>query len=136
MEPELERRVQAALADADDLSTVILHGSAVSDTRRIDSDVDLVVTGHEPLDHERLLALDRQLGRALGCEVDLRDLRRLSGLFLRRVLTTGRVLRAEDPTLLGQRACDAMDWASDMLPAIDSGRRRYLQAIVDGDAAA
>lgn len=125
--------IELALRDAEDLSTVILHGSAASGRRRTHSDVDLVVAGARPLDPERLLELDRILGRALGCEIDLRDLRQLSGLFLHRVLTLGRVLRLADPTLLGQRACDALDWASDMLPAIDSGRRRYLAAILDQD---
>jgi len=136
MRCDLEEAIQRALADARDLTIVILHGSAVTGQRRAGSDVDLVVAGAAPLDRERLLDLDRSLGRALGCEVDLRDLRRISGLFLRRVLTTGRLLRGGDPVLLGHRACDAVAWHSDMRPAIDSGRRRYLASILDDGEAA
>lgn len=132
MAEDLIAEIEAALAEAPDLSVIVLHGSALTGHLRPDSDVDLALAGDEPLDADRLVELDALLGRRLGRGVDLRDLRRARGLFLYRLLRTGRVLRNRDPRLLAHLACEAMDWATDVLPAGREGQRRYLAAVGSG----
>jgi predicted nucleotidyltransferase len=136
MAEDIPDRLLAALDAAEDLVIVILHGSAATAAEGSASDVDVVVAAAQTLAVERLLAREAVMGQRLRRQIDLRDLHRIDGLFLHRVLSTGRVLRNRDPGLLARRACEAMDWATDVLPAARSGQRRYLAAITGGDGAA
>lgn len=99
----LETRIENALA-ADGLVVTFLRaalpnllavyafGSRISGTARADSDLDLavLVAGYvEPL---CLWELSNQLAEALGCEVDLLDMRAASTVMQYQILQSGRRL--------------------------------------------
>jgi len=78
------------------LSAVWLFGSQARGESRDDSDVDLAALFSSPVPVESLLAARLDLGKLLGREVDLIDLRRASPILGRQVVRDGRLLLDRD----------------------------------------
>ena len=107
-EAALETHIENALApEGLVVRTLLTHfpnalaiyafGSRVQGHARPDSDLDLalLIPGYtQPL---QCWELSQQLAAALGCEVDLLDLRAASTVMQHQVLTTGRCLWAQQP---------------------------------------
>ena len=104
----------------------ILYGSVARDTHRRDSDVDLAVAADArvPMEENTLLDISLESSRALGREVQVRDLARAEGLFLKQVLTTGRVIFSRDTPVYGELIVRMLSFVTDMLPNIRMIRRR------------
>jgi predicted nucleotidyltransferase len=129
---EIVDRISECLAAEPDVLVAILHGSHVRGAAAATSDVDCCVAGPEPFTAERLRILHARLASVLGHDrIDLCDLRRIGGLFLHRVLSGGRVLINRDPALLGSRTVDALDFITDVQPAIRSGQDVFLRSVAD-----
>lgn len=89
--------VRSLLAHWPDALAMYAFGSRVQGHARPDSDLDLalLVPGYaQPLQRWELA---QQLAAALGCEVDLLDLRAASTVMQYQVLMTGRCLWAQQP---------------------------------------
>lgn len=89
--------VRSLLAHWPDALAIYAFGSRVQGHARPDSDLDLalLVPGYaQPLQRWELA---QQLAAALGCEVDLLDLRAASTVMQYQVLMTGRCLWAQQP---------------------------------------
>lgn len=89
--------VRSLLAHWPDALAMYAFGSRVQGHARPDSDLDLalLVPGYaQPLQRWELA---QQLATALGCEVDLLDLRAASTVMQYQVLMTGRCLWAQQP---------------------------------------
>ncbi len=69
----------------------ILYGSVARDTHRQESDVDLAIAGDSraALREDVLLNISLECSRAIARDVQIRDLARAQGLFLKQVFTTG-----------------------------------------------
>lgn len=93
----LDEALRAALHDALPEATLAwLHGSAARDTLRLDSDLDVAVWLPKPLPAERWLQAAALLGDRLGREVDLLDLARAPTVTQFIVLSSARLLLAQD----------------------------------------
>ena len=80
-------RILAAIPDA---VAVYAFGSAVTDHRGPDSDLDLAVLGRRPLPAQALYDLARSLEVDLGLDVDLVDLMTAPTVLRHEVITRGR----------------------------------------------
>jgi predicted nucleotidyltransferase len=87
---------------------VWLFGSLASGRARPESDIDLAVLAARPVDGVQLFDLGLDLGVMAGRDVDLIDLRRVSTVMRKEVVTEGVLVWAGD-----QAACAA--FASDSL---------------------
>ena len=123
---ELERFPEIELA--------ILYGSRAGDTARADSDLDLAVAkdAREQLPPELLVDLSLAASRATGVEVQVRDLARADGLFLKQVLTTGRLLLCRRSAVRAELIIRMLDFDADMLPNIRMIRRVTRERFLDG----
>lgn len=103
-----------------DVKLAILYGSVAAGRERADSDVDLGVATHwrTRLDENTLIDISLACSRATGREVQVRDLSRADGLFLREVLTKGAILKQLDPAIRGELIIRMLDFVEDMLPNI------------------
>lgn len=78
------------------LLAVYRFGSSVAGTARPDSDVDVAVLAAEPIDAVTRFEIQEDLGRRLGRDVDLIDLRQASTVMRMQVLSGGRLLASYD----------------------------------------
>ncbi|MFP4409360.1 MAG: type VII toxin-antitoxin system MntA family adenylyltransferase antitoxin [Spirochaetaceae bacterium] len=113
----------------------ILYGSLAQGTHRLDSDVDLAVAKdhREPLDEETLLQLSLEAGRTAGREVQVRDLARAQGVFLKEVLTKGVVIYQTDPRVRGELIIRMLDFVEDLLPTVRMIRRKKRERFLAGE---
>jgi uncharacterized protein len=109
------------------LRLCILYGSAAAGSLRSDSDIDLAIAGDGILGAEELSRYYLKAVSLLHREVDLRDLRRAKGLYLKEVLTRGNILLNEDPQFFGNKAIEMMDYQTDLAPQINRIRLQLLQ---------
>jgi len=64
-------------------------------------------------------------------EVDLRDLRRAKGLYLKEILSKGIILLNEDPQFLGAKAIEMMDYQSDLAPQVNAIREIQIERMLN-----
>ncbi|HKK65663.1 MAG TPA: nucleotidyltransferase domain-containing protein [Clostridia bacterium] len=107
--------------------TCILYGSAAAGRRRSDSDIDLAIAADSEFSPETLTRHYLKATSLLKSEVDLRDLRRAKGLYLKEVLTKGKILLSGDPQFLGNKAIEMMDYQTDLAPQVNAIRREQLE---------
>ncbi|MBK8800768.1 MAG: nucleotidyltransferase domain-containing protein [Fibrobacteres bacterium] len=81
------------------LMAVYVFGSQVQGTANPDSDLDLAILVEGYADAERLWGISSTLANAVGCEVDLVDLRHASTVLQYQVLTKGIRLWAKEPAV-------------------------------------
>ncbi|WP_319559948.1 nucleotidyltransferase domain-containing protein [Marispirochaeta sp.] len=109
------------------VSIIILYGSAATDkAETLKSDVDLAVAGEELLTPEELSGLYLSASEIVQREVDIVDLRRAMGFFLKEILTKGEIILNEDPGLLGSKAEEMMDYQTDLAPGVEAMLRQRL----------
>ena len=107
--------------------TCILYGSAAAGRLRFGSDIDLAIAAETELAPETLSRYYLQASSLLQREVDLRDLRRAKGLYLKEVLTKGKILLNDNPQFLGNKSIEMMDYQTDLAPQINAIRRQQLE---------
>jgi predicted nucleotidyltransferase len=86
----LEQARTRILAAIPDSVAIYAFGSAVTDRRGPDSDLDLAVLGRRPLPAQALYDLARSLEVDLGLDVDLVDLMTVPTVLRYEVITRGR----------------------------------------------
>lgn len=84
---------------------VYAFGSRAQGVARADSDLDLAMLQPGYADPLALWSLGGELAAALGCDVDLLDLRAASTVMQHQVLTTGQRLWARDALAAGLFEC-------------------------------
>ena len=116
------------------LQLAILYGSCARGTERPGSDVDLALaqSSRNPMDEDTVLNISLECSRRTGREVQLRDLARSDGLFLKQVLTTGVVLLSRDSTVRAELIIRMLDFDADMLPLVRMIRRGNRERLLAG----
>lgn len=122
----LDEALRTALRDVlPEASLAWLHGSAVRDALRPDSDLDVAVWLPRPLSAGHWLQVAALLGERLGREVDLLDLARAPTVTQFTVLSSARLLLAHDERDAWRLWARVLrDW-QDLQPA----RRAALRAL-------
>lgn len=117
------------------VSLAILYGSAARGTMRAGSDVDLAVAVHprRRLDTEVLIDISLACGDAVGREVQVRDLARAEGIYLKQVLTEGNVIVERDSTVRAELIIRMLDFVEDMLPNVRMARRANTERFIRGE---
>lgn len=117
-----------------EIKLAILYGSFAQGTERPDSDIDLAVAKdhRELLEEEALLTVSLEAGRRLGREVQVRDLARAQGVFLKEVLTKGEVIYQTDPRVRGELIVRMLDFVEDFLPTVRMIRRKKRERFLAG----
>lgn len=127
--------LQELLAVYPEVKLAILYGSFAKGTERPDSDIDLAVAKdhRDRLDEEILLSISLEASKRTGREVQLRDLARAEGVFLKEVLTKGDVIYQTDPRVRGELIIRMLDFVEDFLPTVRMIRRRKRERFLAGE---
>lgn len=116
------------------IKLAILYGSQARGTQRSDSDIDLAVAADDraPLDEETLIDVSVAASLQTGREVQVRDLARADGLFLKEVLTTGVVIHHSDAAIRGRLIIRMLDYVEDFQPIVSMIRKRKRERFLAG----
>ena len=121
-----------------EVQLAILYGSVARGNAHAGSDVDLGVAAdaRAALPVDTLIDISLACGDAVGGEVQVRDLARANGVFLREVLTGGIVIVNRSPAVRAELMIRMADFTEDMLPAVRRIRaantERFLAGADDG----
>ncbi len=114
------------------IQLAILYGSTAQGTVRLDSDIDLAVAAgdKQELDQTVLIDLSVDASKRTSREVQVRDIARAQGLFLKEIMTKGVVIYQTDPTVRGHLIVRMLDFVEDFLPLVSmirtAKRERFL----------
>lgn len=126
----ISRKLSASLARRSEIRVTLLFGSAARGRLRSSSDVDVAVASDHPLTLEARIDLANSLAIELGREVDIIDLKAVSGTILREALTKGHIIKKADPELLAELMRKLWYSQADMMPYVQriltERRRRFL----------
>ena len=116
-----------------EVQLVILYGSSVRGEPNIQSDVDLALAGEKIIPAEVMSGLNIELAEALHREVDLVDMRRISGTILEQILCRGEVLVKTSIDLHAEMMRKMWYNQADMMPAVrrawDVRKQRLLEKV-------
>ena len=94
--------VDTITAALPDVLAIYLFGTHGSDFERSDSDIDVAVLGHQPLDSLVVWELSQHLATKLGHEVDLVDLAGASTVLQAQIIVQGERLWCASVAHCGQ----------------------------------
>lgn len=116
------------------ITLAIVYGSVARGTHRDDSDIDvaLCIDPRTEIDDETLYAAVQECERATGRDVQVRDLARSHGVFLKEVLTTGLVIYQTDSRTRGDLIIRMLAFVEDLLPTVREIRRRKRERFFAG----
>ncbi|MFP4364126.1 MAG: type VII toxin-antitoxin system MntA family adenylyltransferase antitoxin [Spirochaetia bacterium] len=128
----MNNKIVRVLEKRNDVNTVILYGSYAKGFPDSESDVDIAIGGSDEYSTEQLYEIYSLLTQELGNEVDLRDMRKIAGMFLSQVLQKGVILINKDPVFLHRKLEEMMDYRQDMLPIIQKSIENNIQEFING----
>jgi len=111
------RAIRQTLTDPD-IRLAILFGSQASGKTHAGSDADVAVALDGKMSPIRRGELSARLSEALGCEVDVADLREAQGEFLAQIVLGGEVAVKRDTSLLAELAIRALGYRADLRPLV------------------
>jgi predicted nucleotidyltransferase len=109
--------IRQTLTDPD-IRLAILFGSQASGKSHAGSDADVAVALDGEMSPVRRGELSARLSAALGCEVDVADLRKAQGEFLAQIVLGSEVAVKRDASLLAELAIRALAYREDMRPMV------------------
>lgn len=111
------RTIMQTLTDPD-IRLAILFGSQASGRTHAGSDADVAVALDGEMSPVRRGELSARLSEALGCEVDVADVRKARGELLAQMVLGGEVAVKRDASLLAELAIRALGYREDMRPMV------------------
>lgn len=108
----------------------MLYGSYSRGTEIDKSDVDIAVAMPEALTLDERLSLQLELALLLKREIDLVDIRKITGLLHYKVFTEGVCVKkkqGEGSVLLHRHTMTALYWYADYYPIYKRGQRYILE---------
>ncbi len=132
MQNNLTDSIRQILEAYSGLQLIIVYGSAVTESFRNESDIDIAVLFDQPLDPELKLELLGKLAVALKREIDLVDLFKLNGVLLKQILTKGQIIYKRSDNAVCQLLKRMIYNQSDFMPYYNKAIRRRVQEFVDG----
>ena len=115
-----------------DIQLAILFGSQASGKTHAGSDDDVAVALAGEMSTSRRGELGARLSEALGCEVDVADLRMAQGEFLAQIVLGGEVIVKRDPSLLAELAIRALAYREDMQPMVLRALKAKVRRSLNG----
>ena len=103
-----------ALVPFPELKLVILFGSRVRGSPRVDSDLDVAVAATGPLSSDKKQSLMEALSLASGHPIDLVDLLTAPVPLLSSILSSGERIKNEDPDLYAMLIRRLWNWNADL----------------------
>ncbi len=103
MDSSLKQQIKSYFSEHDNINSVYLFGSIVSDrlTKNSDIDVAIMLTSGDLSFHEQM-SISQELSAVTGKEIDLIDLSRVSVILRNQVLRKGELIFCRDRRLLNQ----------------------------------
>ena len=89
-------RVKHFLSDRLSPMLLIVFGSSANGTERRDSDLDIAFLSNQQFDEYQVFIIAQELAAILNQDVDLIDLARASTVFQMQIVSSGKLLFAED----------------------------------------
>lgn len=96
LENNLKQQLVETIQNKLNPAFIILFGSFVKGTNRIDSDIDLAYFSKEPLSSYERFLLASELAVIAGREVDLIDLKQIDTVFTMQIFSQGKPIYIQD----------------------------------------
>jgi uncharacterized protein len=129
---KLKQTLRAVLGHFPDVQLCMVFGSAASAKMSAGSDLDVAVAAAGPLSSEMRLKLIEALSTAANREIDLVDLRAVSGPILRQALSKGTVVQNRDKTLYANLISRMLLDQADVMPYYERTLRERRERFFNG----
>jgi predicted nucleotidyltransferase len=115
---DIIKKIREVLSSCHGITICIVYGSAVTGKLNVMSDIDIAVAGNKVLDVNAKLSLTLALSESIGRDVDLVDLRTVSGLIVKNIITKGIRIKCMDKNYFARLIKDTWFFNEDFLPAV------------------
>jgi uncharacterized protein len=132
MEEKLKQTLRAVLGHFPEVQLCMVFGSAASAKMSAKSDLDVAVAAARPLSSEMRLKLIEALSTAVNREIDLVDLRAVSGPIMRQALSKGTVVQNRDKTLYASLISRMLLDQADVMPYYERTLRERRERFFHG----
>ncbi len=96
MRADPERLIQKILAEYPQVEFALLFGSLATGIANVESDIDLAILAHRPIDKSLKISLIESIVKETGRSVDLIDLQFAGQPLLGEILSKGKILLEND----------------------------------------
>ncbi len=96
MRADPERLIQKILAEYPQVEFALLFGSLATGIANVESDIDLAILAHRPIDKSLKISLIESIAKETGRSVDLIDLQFAGQPLLGEILSKGKILLEND----------------------------------------
>ena len=128
--PEILEKLTAFFDAKPEIILAMLYGSCSRGTETEKSDVDIAVAMYEVLSLDDRTSLQLDLSLFLKREIDLVDIRKISGVLHYTVFAEGVCIKKKQPegsALLHQNTMTALYWYEDYYPIYKRSRKSILE---------
>ncbi|MCG2587508.1 type VII toxin-antitoxin system MntA family adenylyltransferase antitoxin [Rhodohalobacter sulfatireducens] len=115
----LDSIIKKNLEQFPDVSMGILYGSAVTGKIKMDSDIDLAISGRKSLPKDILINIVEILAKDLNRPIDIVDLKETNGTLLHQIITKGQLIYCTDRNLYAELIKKMLYNQVDMMPYHD-----------------
>jgi len=129
---ELIENVRQLLLRYAGVRLVIIYGSAVTESFRGQSDIDIAVLFEEPLTPDQKMTLLGELALALRREIDLVDLYKLNGVLLKQILLKGVIVYKQSDHVLYKLLQRMIYNQSDFMPFYQREMKNRVEQFING----
>ena len=129
---EIIEQVKKTLENCLGVELVIVYGSAVTNSFRSDSDVDVAVLFEKSLSPDTKIDLLGKLSIVLRRSVDLVDLNAVNGTLLKQILTKGRIVYKKNDAAVYRLLKRMIYNQSDFMPYYNRAVKKRVEEFTNG----
>jgi uncharacterized protein len=128
--PENIAKAKSCIEEFDKIQLALIYGSFSKGQQKATSDIDVAVAGTHKLSMDEKLDVAQSVSKVFKREVDLVDLKTVSGLILQQALTQGKIILNRKPGIYAELLKKMWFNQADMMPnhrmILEKRRKRFF----------
>ena len=124
--------IRTVLGRYPEITIATVFGSITKNRMTLDSDIDIGIAGDAVFTFDYKNALMIELSSALSKEVDIVDMRAVSGTILKQALSSGEIIKKQSNSTLVYLMKKLWYNQADMMPLVDRIAQSHIRRFIHG----